>query len=340
MKNLFTLLVFLFVIQGATNAQNYYWPNIYTAETTREHIKYKQRERDSILKNKITEVTNYNRFYDDKGRLTRTFVDYEAKYNQNGDLVSENIYGNKGKLRQSFVYGYEPNGLQSSFKKYNRKGKFERGWKYTFNSMGLVDSMIHFWKKEGKVSWGQSYIYNADSNVIKIINFDDNKKIYVTIERDYYPHKQLKETRTYNKKGKLKSVIKYDCTPIGTLANGRRSDTTSQCKKTEYDADNNKIVTTEITNKKGKTWRYISKYNKEDKMLEYSSIDHKGRMQVKYTYTYNAQGWLAHSVYTFYKKPKRGFSYSYEYNANGQQTLIKGYDYKNELMYDIVKLMR
>lgn len=340
MKNILTLLVFLFSLLSTSLAQSYFWPDLYTAEKTREHLKRQQQERDSILKNKFTAVTHYLRLYDNKGLLIRAVVDYEAKYNHQGDLVLENSYNQKGKLKYRCEYGYEANGFRSSFKKYNRKGKFERGWKYTFNSQGLVDSMIHYWKKDGKVSWGQKYTYNADSNVIKITNFEGDGKVYITVERDYFPDNQLKETRTYNKKGKLKSVIKYDCTPIGTLANGRRNDTATQCKKTEYDADNNKIITTEITDKKGKTWRYIAKYNKDDKMLEYTSINHKGKQSFKYTYAYNGQGRVSQSAYTFYNKPKRGFSYSYEYNATGQQTSIKGYNYKNVLMYDIVKLMR
>ncbi|HYG15323.1 MAG TPA: hypothetical protein VEC12_06170, partial [Bacteroidia bacterium] len=329
MKRL-TALLLLFLTVLVLRSQVFYCYAPSSPDDLRHFLKYQQKDRDSILKNNIKHVISYNKLFNGKkGKLKRSVLASEHVYDEKGDLVSYSEYTNKGKLRYTVKYTYAANGQVSSMRMYGPSGKFKRGWKATFNSAGMVERCDNYWKKEDKLAWGYTCEYNADTLKVKEQHYDDNGNT-VKIERDYYPDKQLKETRTYNKKGKLKRTIKYDCSPMGTTDD--KAKTLSVCSKTSYDADSNRIETKEVT-RKNKVWRDVWKYNRQNQLIEYISINDKGIQQYRYTYKYNEKGQLSELNFGG-KKNRYTFTNVYEYAPGGQRTLIRYQDEKNRVWWE------
>lgn len=328
MKRL-TILLMLFGLTFTLQSQIYYCYAPSSPDDLRHYLKYQQKDRDSILENKISHVISYNKLYNGKkGQLKRSVLASEHVYDNRGDLVNYSEYNNKGKLRFTVSYTYAENGMRTGMKMYDRDGKFIRGWKATLNNTGMVERCKYYRKKEDRLAWAYTCEYNADTLKVKELQFNSKGRQDYLVERDYYPNRELKETRTY-KKGKLKRVIKYDCTPIGETAD--KSKTSAICMKTSYDADSNRVETKEVTHK-GKIWRNVWKYNKLGQMTEFTSIDHKGQQQYRYNYTFNDMGKV--SGRSYFRKNRLMHTYAYEYAPGGQLALTRYLDKKNRMWWE------
>lgn len=333
MKKLLTLILFIFLLSNIASAQFYRWANIHLSETRKYYIELQQKHRDSIVRNNITKSVGFVKYYNKKGKLKRSVVSTEKYYDSMGDLIQENYYTHKGKLHRTYKYAYNNEGIKTSYRSYDAKGKLLRGWDLSFNNKGLMSKATNYWKKEGNISWIQTYEYNADSNAIKILSRNKKNEVTYTTEYKYYENGQKKEVRSYNKKGKLKSVIKYDCIPTGTLANGRKTDTTTVCRKDNIDEDGNTIYTYETMQQNGKIQRSITKVSADKKHSEVSFINHKGRLTNKLTYTYGDNGLLKERTYYYSQNSKRNrnIRYTFDWADDNRQLTTYQYGYKNRL---------
>jgi hypothetical protein len=320
MKNLFFTLMLLVAFGTTVNAQYDYWPYLEKATARADYIKWKQKYRDSITQNHITQAITVKKIFDKKGNISRSVTKSELQFDAKGDIISVIEYDRKGRLKYKLLLTYYDNGIPRTSKKYNAQGNFVRGWEITLDDEGQMVKRTSYWKKEDKIAWGEEFTYNQAGNVIKSHNFDDEGKTYVTVEYDYYNDNSPKETRTYNKKGKLKTVLKYDCQPTGTLANGKKTDTSTVCTKSVYDADSNRIDTRETIKQDGKVWR--------------------SRQAYQYKYAYSPNGKISEFYYSGYRKMKNGYRDVYTYNDKGEKLSITRYDYKNRLKHETCELIR
>lgn len=333
MKKLLTFVLFSFLLSNILTAQSHSWANIHLSQTRKYYIEFQQKQRDSIVKNNISKTVEYVKYYDKKGKLKRNAVSYERFYNILGDLIKENLYTEKGKLYRVKKYGYNTDGIETSYRNYNAKDKLLGGWDLSFNDKGLMSRATLYSKKEGNIAWIQTYEYNADSNAIKIQSRNKKDEITYTTEYEYYEDKQKKEVRSYNKKGKLKSVIKYDCIPTGMVSNGKKADTTTICYKDNIDEDGNTIYTTERMKQNGKIVRSITKISPDKKHSEITFIDHKGRLS-KMTYTFGEDRLLKERTYYFSQNSKRNrlIRYTFNWSNDKKQYTTRQYGYKNRLV--------
>jgi hypothetical protein len=340
MKNLLFTLILLVAFGTTANAQYDYWPYLEKAKERKNYIEWRAKFRDSILQNHISYSTTVKKIYNKKGIATRSITKSELQFDAKGDVISAAEYDNKGRLTNKLILTYYDNGIPRTSKRYDAKGNFVRGWEIELNDKGLMTKRTSFWKKEGKIAWGQDFEYNAEGNIIKCRNFDNKNNIYVTVEYDYYNDGSPKETRTYNKKGKLKTVLKYDCQPTGTLANGKKTDTSTVCTKSVYDADSNRIDTREVIMQNGKIWRHITIVNRIGQIIESKSIDTKGRQAYQYKYAYYTDGKIKEFYYSGFKRWQKGYKDVYTYNENNQRTTTTRYNKSDRILYEVRELTR
>lgn len=334
MKKLLTFIVLSFLLSNTVFAQWHRWKNIEHSQTRKHYTKFQQKQRDSIISNNITKSVRFIKYYNKKGKLKRSIVSTEKYYDSVGDLIQENYYTHKGKLHRTYKYVYNKEGIETSYRSYNAKGKLLRGWDLSFNDKGLMSKATNYWKREGNISWVQTYEYDADSNAIKIQSLNKRNQVTSTAEYEYYEDGQKKEVRRYNKKGKLKSVIKYDCTPTGTLANGRKTDTTTVCRKDNIDEDGNTIYTYETMLQNGKIQRSITKVSADKKHSEITVLNHNGKLIFKRTYTKNEKGNLKETTFYYPKNSKRNryIRYTFDWADDNKQLTTSQYGYKNRLI--------
>lgn len=333
-----SLLFFVLLFATATYSQSeYYWFTPGDAQAVKMYIEKRAQIRDSIIKNNIRNVTSYNKQYDKKGNVTRTVVASEETYDNKGDLVVKSFYDYKGRPTYTCYYTYNAVGLQTAFKKVDKKGNYLNGWEYTINTNNLVEKRTFYRKKENKVSWAESITYNGEGQPLKTVNTNEKGVVFSSIENDYNTDGSKKEVRQYGKKGKLKSVVKYDCLAIGIVSNNK--DTASTCTKSTYDADSNQIITNETVYPNGKMWRSISIINKQGKLIEWKSINPKGQEAYKETHIYNEKGLEIQHTFSSNKYKPHNYRIEYEYNDAGQNTVTRRYNRDNVLLYESYRLI-
>lgn len=334
------LFVFVLLFATATYSQDKYnWFTPANAKALKLYIEKRAKHRDSIIKNNIRNVTTYQKQYDKEGNVLRNVVVSEETYDNKGDLVVKSFYDYKGYPKYTCYYTYNEIGLQTGFKKIDKKGKFISGWECTVNANNLIEKNVHYSKKEKKVSWSETIIYNDSGLPTKNIYTNKNGKIFSSIETEYHADGSKKEVRNYGKKGKLISVVKYDCLAVGVISNSKNSDTAASCTKSTYDADSNQIITHEFLYPNGKMWRNISIINKHGKLIEWKSINPKGEEAYKETHTYNDKGLEESHTYSSKKYKPYNYRLEHEYNENGHKTLTKRYNRKNRLLYESYQLI-
>lgn len=336
------IILFVFVLLFATAAysqDNYNWFTPANAKALKLYIEKRAKHRDSIIKNNIRNVTIYQKQYDKKGNVLRNVVVSEETYDNKGDLVVKSFYDYKGQPKHTFYYTYNEIGLQTGFKKIDKKGKFISGWECTVNANNLIEKNVYYSKKEKKVSWSETITYNDSGLPTKNIYTNKNGKIFSSIETEYHADGSKKEVRHYGKKGKLISVIKYDCLAIGIASNSKNKDTVSHCTKSTYDADSNQIFTSEYLYPNGKMWRSITIINKQGKLVEWKSINPKGQVAYQETHTYNDKGLEISHTFISKKYKPHNYRHEYVYDKNGQKILTKRYNRKNRLLYESYQLI-
>lgn len=334
MKKLLTFVLFAFLFINLTIAQSSVRANIEFSQTRKHYAEFQQQQRDSIVKKNTRKTVKYVKYYNKKGKLKRSTLREEGYYDSLGNLIQQNTYTFKGKLYRNYKFGYDAKGIQTSYRSYNSKGKLLRGWDLSFNEKGLMNKATHYKKKEGRISWVELFEYNADSNVIKTQNANKKNEVYITLEYVYQEDGQKKEVRKYNKRGKLKSVIKYDCLPTGIQSNSKKADTTTVYYKDNIDEDGNAIYTTERIQQNGKVVRAITMVSPDKKYSEYSFINHKNQLLFKRTYTSDNNGHLIETSLYYPKNSKRNKHLRYTINRSDDNRVYttRQYGYKNQLV--------
>jgi len=305
---------------------------------------YSQKERDKIADAKISEYkmtrktkkTEYvlsKMDYDKKGNCTsliyykkngKPINQYLYEYSSDNKIINEKVLKMQKKeiKKSTFTYDVIGNCLEKTFSK---KGKIKGKTVSKFDSTRVLES---YYYKNGSNDYKRKWLYS------------------------YYPDKSKKSSVIYNAKGKVLYTWNYECKPEGELKS-KHKDTTEVCKLEETDVNGNKTITVRKFNEKGKAYKEVRTFNKEDKLIlycryadtglptnkcTYNAVTgnmeeliyyHKGKETFKSVNTYDGKNNITNTKY--FHKGKQNTNVDYQYNPQSFVTITTYYNKKNEL---------
>lgn len=268
-------------------------------------------------------------------------------FDKNGNTISFIYYNKKGKPRSQYFYSYDSdtNIISQSFK--GRNNKEERKINYSYDQFGNTVGEKYFENEKPKAK--TVFMYDSarilESYYYKNGSPDYKRKWVYT----YYPDKSKKLSVIYNANGKVKHTWNYECKPEGELQS-KHKDTTDVCKKEDTDSLGNRILTVRRFNSKGKMYKVVRVFNKENKLIQYTEYNDKDLLNYSYKYDANSQNMLEVIYYSNgrekykyqniydsnnnfiktvkYNKGKLAFTSEYEYNSMDLMTTYT-YHYKD-----------
>ncbi|MEN8929183.1 MAG: hypothetical protein ABF242_10365 [Flavobacteriales bacterium] len=270
--------------------------------------KYNIKVRNTFAKNKKGEtVLTKKMIYDGQNsqialsNLRSRKMNYKSFHKINNYRIYEwKYWGSRQKQINEYltINGKEFLKEKTYFTKNKTKGRTQYFW----NKEGVLDSMRYFKKRDTKPASSTHY---------------------------FYQNEKLAETKTY-KNGKLTTVRKYDCTPLGEVQ--KKVKQTKSCVNTEFDKDGNKITVNEYTDEKGRTRKWKTTYFGDSKIvLKNEGFDFKNRR------TYLEETTPTKQTYIYYKnglfsKGKESFKKVSHFDS--QENLIKSESYYNGKLSD------
>jgi hypothetical protein len=271
------------------------------------------------FKNKKKEYVSQKVNYDSKGNgiLSVSFKTNGSKrsqasftYSSDNKILIKLYQDGKGNEYKKITFAYDKNGNiteESLFK----NGKLKAKTTSTFDSTRVLESYFY---KNGSPDFKRKWVYT------------------------YYPDKSKKSSVIYNSKREIKYTWNYECKPEGQLER-KQKDTTTVCKNEEVDKDGNRTITNRRFNAKGKAYKEVIIYNKDNKMILYSTYmnnsiiptykctydpsignikewvysNSKGKEKIRCENSYDGNNNLNSSIN--YHKGKLGNKWEYKFNA-------------------------
>jgi hypothetical protein len=215
----------------------------------------------------------------------------------------------------------------------------------SINGKEYIKEVTGYYKN--KKSYTKFFFRNDTGRIDSTLSYNVKSDVYHSKMVYSYNNDKLIETQYYYK-GKLKTVQKYDCNPIGELI--KKVFQSSSCVNTEYDKDGNKIEIYVFTNSEGSESKskttYLGDSDKITKIENYRSDNSLYRLStysdsLKTTIYYKKNGKTSKKHLNYfdnsgtliksedYYKGKLNYTYKYEYNDLGLQTKYT-YQYKND----------
>ena len=175
-------------------------------------------------------------------------------------------------------------------------------------------------------------IYNYDStNLLKQTTLYSGRKIKYTGRTTYewFSPGKPKLIVHYKRKEYKPKITSFDCLPEGKNENTRK-DTTTVCRNTEVDANGNHLEIDIIRNKKGKEFKTIKRFNKNNNMVAYEHYNSDGKYRSGWESTYNSNGdetsWISLG-----KNKKIKHTWEYTYNNKNQCVKVLQYNRKKKI---------
>jgi hypothetical protein len=279
-------------------------------------------------------------------------------------LVAKNLYNGK----ESRLNIYHLDSRKMSYKSYYKINNYRI---YEWKNWGRAQKQINEYQtingkeflkeasssKKNKIKGRSQYFWNEQGVLDSMHYFSKRKALPSNTIHYYYKNNKLAETKTYEK-GKLTTIRKYDCTPLGEIQ--KKVKQTKICVNTEFDADGNKITVNEYTDQKGRTRKWKTTYiGKSDVVFRKERFDFKNRKTYLEEITpekhiriyYRNRGvrkgkedykgiWYYDSKKNVtkrerYNKGKLSTTKVYSYDSNGQLTSQKNLDKKGKEYYNI-----
>lgn len=252
-------------------------------------ISFQKKEKgEKIIHEKLLINTSSNEKVELMGLSDKKLKTKSVQEINNYTIFSWNTYGqNKKQINQ-----YELINGKRYLKEIQSYKKDKKDTRTVFfrNEKGLIDSTHYYTKNNSEVASKTLYKYEED---------------------------KLIESR-YFRKGKLKSVKKFNCDPFGQK---EKSVSTSQyCTNNEKDVDGNNIKITIYTDYKGNQYKTKETYYGEtNKPMKYERFDSDNRLTSKQTYS--------DTLYTnyYYKKNGKTFFGQEKRYQNNLVVQEKGY---------------
>lgn len=186
--------------------------------------------------------------------------------------------------------------------------------KQQFNSYSSIDGKNYLTEKivvkRQHIESRTNYFYAKNGQIDSTHWFGKNDGQPTKVTHYLHKNGKLTETKTYEH-GKLKTVRKYDCEPLGEVE--KKLKTSQSCKNTEFDKEGNRIEISENTNSKGQISIFKTTYvGNSDKVYRYEGFDNKQRT------TYFTEITDTSKRIKFYRKPGKMSSEAIEKYENGK----------------------
>lgn len=242
------------------------------------------------------------------------YLKSKVTYDKNGSTTSNTYFRKNGKVSASYQYEYNSSDLLTLQVHKNGKGKEKQRLTVTYDQ--LKNALEEAYYKNGKLK--AKTVSSYDSTRILECDFykDGSSQCSKKWIYAYYPDKTKKSSVIYNAKGKILYAWNYECKPEGELVS-KHKDTTDVCKKVEYDEAGNKTVTVRKFNAKGKAYKLVMVYDKNEKIMQYLSYNNKDQLTYSYKYESGTQNI---SEATYYKNGKVTYTYKNTYDSNNNLT--------------------
>jgi hypothetical protein len=252
-------------------------------------------------------------------------LSWERTYSANGN----NLSYKRSSSKYTHIYNWHNDSQMSA--SITLKGN-DTSWYsvFKYNNENKLIEYKSFEKKKSASTWRTVYEYNEKGLKTKETVYGKKDKLISKIEYDYFEDDQKKETRTYDKKGKIKRVYNYTCEPKGKLADSK-SEQLNYCviKTKNEDGSFYEIIETHVD---GKVNRQIYTYAVDSNMVKYEVFKPNGQLRYTTKYTYNLQGKT--SSYQYYSsKGKLKYTEKYTFNEKGLMVNEDRFNPKNELVF-------
>lgn len=234
-----------------------------------------------------------------KGRIERV---YRIK-NNNRYLTSTNNYFRDSLLQQRTEY---------------RNGKMNSSMVLSYNEDFKMTDQENF--RRGKLNYSSEMNYNNGQLIETKVYTGKKRKMANRYEFEYFGNEQRKETRIYNRKGDLKSKIRYECKEEGT--DELQKNEKMICIYEEGEKDFFKTINYTKT-RKGNT-KTVSVFRASDSsIVEYLRYNEKEELVNKVTYNPDLKKILSTE---YFRKGQLRFANRYEYK--GELLVKQGYENK------------
>ena len=207
----------------------------------------------------------------------------------------------------------------------------------SYNKYDMVQERSSY-KNGNKLRFRTKNNYDSSGLIIQSISYRGRKIKYTgRTTYEWYSKGKPKLITYYGCKEYKPHVVSFDCLPEGKNENTRK-DTTTICMNTEVDANGNRLEIDTRRDVKGREYKTISRYNKENWLIAYESYDPNGKYSFGWEYTYNKQGRrIKYLYYNEKKELKKGWEQLF--NDSGYEisyaTIRKGQFVKrNEYAYN------
>jgi len=323
MKNL--LIIFLLTTASVTNAQIFY--NETKAEAARSE-RERMLNRERVKRNHIREVKIYG-FKSDTSAAG--YIASECMYDEQGNMTEAIDYNKHGKIRYRYTYAYDGKGRNVAFAEWKRNGKLRFRYVYVYDATGNETETRNYYvpaifgKKE-KLGWRNSATFDGKQNMLELKYFfsEDEKELFSRYSFTYYEDGSKKQTTEFDKKNKIRHKWNYDCNPAGTEAINLK-DTSRICIRFETDKDGNKIRVKEEIVHAGKVARIVSRFDKQDHLLDLVRYDSNGGARTHESNTFDDKD--NQTSYTCYKRNSDEVKYRsvFRYDEAGNISEIVAY---------------
>jgi hypothetical protein len=255
---------------------------------------------------------------------TTGVLTYEVKYDSHGNKTDWFEYKKNGKIKTRATTSYDDSNWVTKYQYYNRRNKATWIDAYTYDKWGDITELDMYWGPKDLFSKTIN-TYDSLKNITESKTFNKRGKLITRVEYTYYTDGSKKQTIQYSGKGKVQNIWNFDCNPVGDAQAKKLKDTGKVCIHYETDKDGMPIkIKEEYTWQDGlfgkSMRRNITKYNKDNYVLDFSSCKLNGKQTLHYSAIYNATGrCIEYDLYEPGTK-KLWEKYTYTYNNNNIMT--------------------
>lgn len=242
-----------------------------------------------IADNHITDIKQYS--YSKKH--PEGIMISEQKYNSHGNIIEYINWNKHGRITYHYKYQYNDSNRITSNIDFNKKGKPRWGYFWSYDKSGNITRNCYWYKDTGNTNYCV-ITYDSKNNPTSAKFYYSKGRLYSSVVYEYYDDGSKKKTTSYNRKGKVTAVWNYDCNPIGKLQESKMKDTSKVCVHYETDKNGNPIKVKEEYTEGGRLFKYrlreISKYDKDDHLIEYIATKMNGEETIHNCADFDAQG--------------------------------------------------
>jgi hypothetical protein len=253
------------------------------------------------------------------------FLAYEFRYDNNGNNTDWLEYKKNGKIKLHVATTYNDSNWMTHYEYSNRSGKPVWSDALTYDKWGNITEEDGYLESPKKLFSQTFNTYDSLNNITESKIFNKRRKLITRVEYTYYTDGSKKQTIQYSGKGKVQNIWNFDCNPVGDAQAKKLKDTGKVCIHYETDKDGKPIkIREEYTRTDGlfgkSMRRTITKYDKDNNILEVASCKLNGKETEHWSATYNEKGKMTeYNIYSPGTK-KTWEKYTYTYNSNGNIT--------------------